>query len=120
MEGEQILSVIIMCGCGFGMGALFYWMGHWAQNRKDPMHFCSGSTVDPKTISDIPAYNHANARMWKIYSIPYWLTAVFGLLTIVDSRFSAVSSILIFLACTVGIGWLVWKYNRICRQYMIR
>ena len=117
MEGAQILNIIIMCGCGFGLGSLFHWMGHWAETRKDPMHFYSGTTVDPKTITDVPAYNQANAKMWKTYAVPYWLTGVSGILTIFDVRFSALSGILIFLACTFGIGWLVWKYNSIFKRY---
>ena len=65
MSGEEILGAIVMFFCGFGCGGLFYWIGTWASQRKDPMHFWTGSTVDPKTISDIPAYNQANAQMWK-------------------------------------------------------
>ena len=120
MDGEAIFGTIIMMGCGFGCGAVFYFIGVWAARRKDPMHFWSGSTVDPGCVSDIPAYNQANSRMWKIYSVPYWLTGLTSILIIFDIRFSILSGILIGLACTVGIGWLLWEHNRIEKKYIIR
>lgn len=117
MDGEQIFGIIIICFISLICGAVFYGLGVYAKLSKQPMHFYSGTVVDPKTISDIPAYNRANEKMWKQYSIPYWLTFVSGILTIFDARFSVMSGILIFLACTFGIGWLIWKYNSICKRY---
>lgn len=117
MSGEEIFSAIIMLLCGFGCGALFYWIGAWASGRKDPMHFWSGSTVDPKTITDISAYNQANARMWKQYSIPYWISGVMGILTFWDVRLLAFSMVPIGLAGTVGIWWLIHTYRKIEKQY---
>lgn len=120
MKSEAIFDIIMMVFFGFGCGALFYWIGVWAQKRKDPMHFWSGSSVDSKTISDIPAYNYANARMWKIYSIPYWVTGVIGLLCVIDIRLSILSMIPIGLACTVGIWWLIHTYRKIEKQYKVQ
>lgn len=120
MTGEEIFSGIIMILCGFGCGALFWWIGAWSAGRKDPMHFWTGSTVDPKTISDIPAYNQANARMWKQYSIPYWISGVIGILVFLDVRLLPLAVIFIGLACTVGILWLIRTYKRIEKQYKIQ
>lgn len=117
MDGEAIFGIIMIVFCGFGCGALFYWIGAWASNRKDPMHFWSGSTVDPKSILDIPAYNQANAQMWKQYSIPYWLSGILGMLSIFDVRISVFSMVPIGLACTVGIWWLIHTYRKIERKY---
>lgn len=119
MDGEQIFGIIIICFISLICGAVFYGLGVYAKLSKQPMHFYSGTVVDPKTISDIPAYNRANEKMWKTFSIPFWLSFLFGILNIFDGRFSALSWIFIFLSCTVGIGWLVWQYNRICKTYMI-
>lgn len=119
MNGEQIFGIIIMCFVGFGCGLLFFGIGYSAQISKKPMHFYSGTSVDPKTISDIPAYNRENARMWKFYSIPYWLTGVTALLSIFDERLMAICSILIGIACTAGIAWLVLTYKRIHNKYRI-
>ena len=81
------------------------------------MPFWTGSVVDPKTISDIPAYNQANARMWKQYSIPYWISGILGLLGAFDKRFSYLGTLPIGLACTVGIVWLIIRYQKIKKQY---
>lgn len=119
MNGETILAVIVMTGIGLGMGALFFWMGVWAASRKDPMHFWSGSTVDPRTISDVPAYNLANGRMWKWYSAPYWLSGICALLGIFHLHFLVLSAVFMVAACTVGIWWLVREYRRICKEYKL-
>ena len=112
MDGEAIFGMIIMTMCSFGCGAAFLGIGVYASKRKDPMHFWAGSAVDPKSISDIPAYNRANGKLWKLYSIPYWLSGILALLGC-----SALSAILLFLACSVGIWWLVSSYNRILKRY---
>ena len=67
MDGEMILGAIVLILCGFGCGSLFFWIGSWAEKRKDPMSFWTGTVVDSKTITDIHAYNKANSRMWKQY-----------------------------------------------------
>ena len=121
MDGELILEGIVLILCGFGCGSLFSWMSSWAKKRKDPMHFWSGSTVDPKTITDIPAYNQANARMWKRYAIPYWMTGWCGFACFLNYKLAAVvGCVLIGAASTVGILWLIWAYKRIEKQYKIQ
>lgn len=87
MPGEALFGIIMMVLCGFGCGALFFWLGVWAAGRKDPMHFWSGSVVAAESISDVQAYNQANARMWKIYSVPYWVTGIIGLFSILIFAF---------------------------------
>ena len=112
MDGEAIFGMIIMSMCSFGCAGTFFGIGAFAVKRKDPVHFWTGSSVDPKTISDIPAYNRANAKLWKRYSVPYWLSGMFALFGL-----PVVSGILLFLACTIGIWWLVSSYNRILKRY---
>jgi len=119
MNSEQIFGIIIMCFVGFGCGLLFYGIGYSAQISSKPIHFYSGTSVDPKTISDIPAYNRENARMWKIFSAPFWLTGFVALLSIFEERLSALCGILIGIACTAGIAWLVLTYKRIYNKYRI-
>lgn len=121
MDAESILGSIVLILCGFGCGALFCWMGSWAENRKDPMHFWTGSVVDPKTITDIPAYNKANARMWRRYAVPYWLTGWCGFFGFLNYRITAlVGCLLVGIASTVGIIWLIWAYKRIEKQYKVQ
>ena len=121
MDGETILGAVVLIFCGFGCGSLFSWIGSWAERRKDPMHFWTGSAVDPKTITDVPAYNKANGKMWKRYAVPYWLTGWCGFACFLNLSFAAqFGCILIGLASTVGIVWLVCAYKRIEKRYKIQ
>ena len=121
MNGETILGSIVLILCGFGCGALFSWIGSWAEKRKDPMPFWTGSVVDPKTITDIQAYNQANTRMWKQYAVPYWLTGICGFASFLEARISiAVGCWSLGLASTVGILWLIYAYKKIERQYKVQ
>ena len=119
MDGEEIFGFIIMCSVCFGCAILFTGIGIWAEKRKDPMHFYSGTTIDPATIMDIPAYNRENSKLWKTYAMPYWLSGILELLSILYSPLSFASLILMVSASTLGIGWLLWRYKKICNTYMI-
>ena len=120
MNGEEIFSIILMTFVNLLCAGIFYGIGAWAQSRKDPMHFYSGTTVDPKTISDVPAYNRDNARLWKQYSIPFWLCAVCAFGSIWVEVLMKISIALLVVGCTLGSGWLVWKYSKIHSKYRIR
>ena len=95
----------------FGCAALFYGIGIYAKKLEKPMWFWSGSTVDPATISDIPAYNRENARMWKLYSIWYWVAGAAW----IWSKTAAL--VALFLGCSVGIVILVGTFQRIEKKY---
>lgn len=120
MDGEAILGSIIMTMCGLGCALTFFVIGIWAQRRKDPMHFYSGTTVDPKTVSDIPAYNMENAKMWKQFSIPFWLSGFLGIVSIFLPDLLGVSAALLMVGSTLGCGWLLWKYSTIAKKYITR
>ena len=119
MNGEQIFGIILMTFINLMCAGIFYGIGVWANKRKDPMHFYAGSTIDPKTISDIPAYNRENAKLWKMFSVPFWFCAGCAFGSIWMETLMTVSIIILVLGCTVGIGWLVWKYSKIHRKYRI-
>lgn len=119
MTGEQIFGLILILGVFWGCGAVFFGIGIWASKRKDPMHFYSGTKIDPKTISDIPAYNRENSRMWKLYSIPYWLAGVCGMFGVFQSWAAILGLVLIVAACTAGIWWLLREYKRIATKYHV-
>ena len=120
MDGERIFGIILMTFVNLLCAGIFYGIGFWAQKRNDPMHFYTGTTVDPKTISDIPAYNRENAKMWKVFSVPFWLCAGCALGSIWFDVLMIVSIVLLALGCTVGIGWLICKYQKILKKYKIR
>ena len=119
MNAGKIFGAIIMALCGFGCGALFFGIGVWATKRKDPMHFYSGTTVDPKTISNVPAYNRANGRMWKQFSVPFWMCGVLAIGSLWADWCAVGYTILIFLGSIAGGVWLVLRYNKIRKKYAV-
>ena len=120
MKGETIFGIIIMAVCSFGCGLLFYGIGIWSCKQKNPVAFWSGSRVDPKTIMDISAYNHANSRMWKRYSMLYFLSGFLSLITPFHQSFLIISVIPLVFAGTVGIWWLIYTYRKIENQYKMQ
>lgn len=106
------MGLFIMLLCCWGAGVLFYGIGIWAEHRQTPMHFWAGTEIDPKTVTDIPAYNHANAVMWKIYSIPYWIA---GFCSFYNNLYAG---ILLMLACIPGVGVLFWQYHKIEKEFI--
>ena len=119
MNGEQIFGIILMTFINLMCAGIFYGIGVWANKRKDPMHFYAGSTIDPKTISDIPTYNRENAKLWKMFSVPFWLCAGCAFGSIWMETLMTVSIIILVLGCTVGIGWLVVGYHKILKTYKV-
>lgn len=103
----MIIWFLCVCGCG----ALFTGIGIYAYRRKDPMWFWSGSTVSREEITDIPAYNRANGRMWIAYSVPFWISGLLG------GQYPVIGGITLGAACTVGLLFLVMTYKKIYRTY---
>ena len=102
-----MLWFAIMALCG----AVFTGIGIYARKRKQPMWFWSGSGVDEREISDVPAYNRANGRMWITFSLPFWLSAFLGFL-------SEIAAVVLTVAnCLIGIPPLVLVYHRIYAKY---
>ena len=120
MDGESIFGAIIMVLSNLICAGSFYGIGIWASKRKEPMHFYSGTKVDPRTISDIPAYNRENAAMWKLFSIPFFLAAACAVAGLWEKRLAILGIIILVASSTAGIGWLLVRYNRILRKYQVR
>ncbi len=107
MSSENIIFAVICWLCSLIFGAVAI----WAFKSKQPMHFWSGSTVNPEEITDIPAYNRANGRMWSIYTMAMIMTGVLSLFNI------TVSAVLLIVICVPGIVVLIIVYNRIYKKY---
>ena len=104
---EQAVWFLIMAPCS----AVFTAIGIYAWHRKKPMWFWSGSGVDEREISDVPAYNRANGRMWITFSLPFWLSAFIGF-------WSEIAAVVLTVAnCIIGIPVLVIVYLRIYAKY---
>lgn len=107
MNPEGIPMAVILWICA----AAFLLIGSWAAHRRDPMHFWSGSTVKPEELRDIPAYNHACARMWWAYGAVYVLAGGIGLFSV------GWAGILTAAACVFGLPALILVYRRIFGKY---
>ena len=115
MSGQDIFGIIISVATAWGCAGVFVGIGIWAWKRKTPMHFWAGSTVDPKTVTDIPAYNRANGWMWIKFSLPFWICGVLGFL---GESYALAYTLLLCASSIGGIFWLLWQYHRICKQYI--
>lgn len=60
-------------------GLVFIAVGIWAFCRKTPMHFWSGTTVSPETITDVKKYNKANGFMWIIASLIFFVAPIIAI-----------------------------------------
>ena len=83
---------IIYLILSWGAALLFVLIGIYARQRKKPMWFWSGIEVPESKVRDVKAYNRANAKMWCVFSIPFWVSGV------VEFFFAA------FLGCNAGTG----------------
>ena len=120
MGNGSVAGAIIMAICCFGCALTFLGIGVWASKSNKPVHFWAGTDVPVEKVTDVLAYNRANALMWKIYSIPYWLSGAVGSLGFFGDIFTIASAILLFLACFPGIFLLVRRYRKIEEQFFRR
>lgn len=118
MNAEAVFGMIVMTFCCFGSGALFCGIGKHAARKSTPMGFwANGPEIKPEDISDITAYNLENGRMWKFYSIPYWLSGIAGIGLLWSDDFAYVCLFFLVLAGTVGLWWLIFSYKKIWNRY---
>lgn len=57
----------------FGIAIFIDIIGILAIRDKDPMHFMNGRIVEPEEVRDIPRFNRANAIMWWVFSVIFWV-----------------------------------------------
>ena len=75
------------------------------------MWFWSGSTVREYEITDIPAYNRANGKMWIAYSLVFWISLILGIFNV------SVAGIVLGVGCLGGIPVLIVVYGKIYARY---
>ena len=118
MDGEKLFStVLILLGCG-GCALLCLGLAKAAARSEKPFGFWSWKEVKPESVSDIPAYNRENARLWRIYSVPYFVATAVGILGIWLDIFALLCLVLLILAATLGLFWLICSYRRIEKRYI--
>ena len=92
---------------------LFTAIGLYAWRRKKPMWFWIGPDIDPSTLSDVPAYNRANGKMWLAYSLIFWLSAPVCLIN------ETVGGLLMAILALAALPLLSAAYKKIYRKYHI-
>ncbi len=110
MSNNWFGTAVLVTSCWL-CGAFFLGFGLFARRYKKPVWFWSGSTVDPASIADIPAYNRANSRMWTVFSLPFWISGLLGF------WLPMVSGILLAVSCIGGIPGLILAYHNIFKRY---
>lgn len=90
---------------------LFGGVGVWALRSKGPVHFWSGTQVKPEEITDIPAYNKANAKMWFCFCVPLVASMLIAPFNMVAAGVTAGAGVL------AGIVAVIIVYSRIERKY---
>ena len=120
MDREVVVSAIITFVICLVCGGMFYGIGCWSDRKRTPMGFWSGREIRPEWVRDIPAYNHACAVMWKVYSVPYFLSGILGLLGMFHDGFTVAMVILMMLTALPGMIPLIRHYKKIERTYISR
>ena len=120
MDNGSVAGAIIMAGCCFACALTFCGIAFWARKSKKPINFWSGTKVPCEKVTDIPAYNRANAAMWIGYSLPYWLAGLVACFGYLGDIFTLVSVALLILAFVPGLFLLVRRYREIEKMYVIK
>ena len=90
---------------------LFTCLGIYAWRRKEPMWFFSGISVSAEEITDVPAYNKANGKLWIAYSLIFWISAICGFFK------AGVGGIILIVGGIIGSIALPLIYNKIYNKY---
>ncbi len=113
MNNMREIAVWLLC-C-WGCGALFDIIAMFAAKKKTPIHFWSGTKVEVKEVTNVTDYNKANAKMWLVYSLPYWAAGFLGLFHV------TAGGVLIGLACIPGLIFLILYYKqKIEKRYFVK
>ena len=107
----KMAGIIIWCLTVFGCAARFFGIGVYAKRLDKPMWFWAGSEVDPATLTDVKAYNGENANMWKWYSVWFWFAGIAWFWS------EVLALVIMLLGCSVGIGLLVYTFQKIEKKY---
>ena len=118
MGNGSVVGAVIMALCCFGCALTFMAIAAWARKSTKPVTFWSGTSVPADKVTDVSAYNHANAVMWSVYSVPFWLAGLVGAFGFLGDVYTMVSTILLSVSCFPGMFLLIWAYRRIEKRYV--
>lgn len=114
MSFESIVMAII----GFFLGATLTILGVYALLVKHPVTFLGGKKIDPSKVSDVRKYNLANAKMWLLFSIPFWLAGIVGLFNDYGNVYSYIYLLLLIVGSSFGLMRVLLTYQKIASKYI--
>lgn len=118
MSSEQIIGLVISLLCCWGCSVTFLALGLHAEKCEKPVNFWAGAQVDSRYVSDIGAYNHENAVMWKLYAIPFGLAGILLAFDFVSQVFTVIGVVVLFATCFPGLLILIRHYRKIEKKYV--
>ena len=119
MDNESIFGAIIMILCCWSCAGVFTGIALHGRKKNTPMGFWTGTTVDPRSVVDIPAYNRENSNMWLIYSVPYWISGMVSFFFGAGDFVAMIAVGILMFACIPGLAILIWRYKQIERKCII-
>ena len=93
------------------IGIFFTALGIYSMNRKKPMWFWSGTTVNEEEIKDIHSYNKENGIMWIVYSIIYYAGGIASL------YIENIGGVIVLAGSLIGTPLLIVAYEHILKKY---
>ena len=120
MNDGNMTAVLVMALCSFGFALFFLAIALWAKRSEKPVQFWSGTKIDPQKVRDVAAYNRANAIMWKVYSVPFWIAGILSCLEPLDHLFLILAEILLIISWFPGAFVLIFAYIRLEKRYILR
>ena len=96
----------------FVCAAIFSLLAYSCFISRRPVSFWSGDKITKDQVTDVRKFNMANAVLWAIYSLFYWIACVCGFVN------SKVSIIITIVGLTVGFVGLLIGYNIIKRRFL--
>ena len=113
------LTAILMGIIGFLCGGIFTGLGIYSLHAKKPVSLWAGTKINPADVSDIGKFNRAVGIMFLIYSIPWWLAGVAGLLNDLGPAFAYLFLIILIIASSVGLWWLLNHYQKLYDEFVL-
>ena len=110
--GEWLVKIIFAV-CTMGCGVCIFWYGTWIKGLNKPVGFWSNKPFHPERVTDVPAYNRENGKLFQYFGVPPCLSGTSMLL----SLDSAALGILLLWA-TIGIWWLIRSHKVIEKTYI--
>jgi hypothetical protein len=93
------------------IAALLTGVGIFAWRREKPMWFWAGTEIKEEDISDVPAYNRANAVMWVSYSLVFWAAAIVAMHSV------AAAGVIVIAGAVGGAIAMMLVWHRIYAKY---